>query len=119
MTATRKAVVGMEEALWLEAEHYLGTAIELSERGEARAYAERKLEWIINREGDADGARRELWYLAQLIAESVRASRLSRIFNQITEICGETGTKKDSPCKKHRAASNTSPYCTTETPKMQ
>lgn len=109
----------MEETLRLEAEQYLGTAIEPPEWDKARACAERKLEWIINREGDAGGARRELWYLAQFIAENVRASRLSRLFNQLTEICGETGTKKDSPCEKHRAASNTSPYCTTETPKMQ
>lgn len=109
----------MEEALRLEAERYLGAAIEPPEWDMARAYAERKLEWIIKREGDAGGARRELWYLAQLIAESVRAVRLSRLFNKITELCGETGTKKDSPCEKQRAASNTSPYCTTETPKMQ
>lgn len=60
-----------------EAERYLGAIIFPEEWDKAKEDAERKLEWIISREGDADGARRELWYLAQLIAEAVRASRLT------------------------------------------
>lgn len=104
-----------------QAEQYLGAAIEPSEWSEAKTYAERKLKGIIDREGDADGARREPWYLAQLIAETVRASRFSQVLLEIAEICSrdETGTKKDSPCQKHRAASQTNPYCTTAAPKMQ
>ena len=60
-----------------QAEQYLGTAIDPLEWDDARAYAEHKLKKIIEREGDADGARREPWYLAQLIAETVRSNRFS------------------------------------------
>lgn len=106
-------------------ESHLGTSVRRWELEEARAYAEHKLALIIEREGDMDGARREPDYLAQLIAETVGANRLSQLFreiNEITELCKreeEMGTKKDSPCQKHRAASYTSPYCTTAVPKMQ
>lgn len=61
-----------------QAEQYLGTAIEPQEWDSAKRQAERKLERTIEREGDLDGARREPWYLAQLIAEVVRAGRFSR-----------------------------------------
>lgn len=68
----------MEDALRQQAERYLGTEIEPQEWDKAKAYAERKLKGIIQREGDAGGARRELWYLAQLIAETVRSDRFSQ-----------------------------------------
>ena len=61
-----------------QAEQYLGTAIDPLEWDGAKAYAERKLKRIIDREGDADGARREPWYLAQLIAETVRGQPFFR-----------------------------------------
>jgi len=38
-------------------------------------YCERKLKLIIEREGDADGKRLETRYLAQLIAEQLRANQ--------------------------------------------
>lgn len=60
------------------AEQYLGTPILQGELAEAWAVAARKLEWITSRYGDGDGDRKEPWYLAQLIAEAVEASRLSR-----------------------------------------
>lgn len=68
----------MESMLWQQAEGYLGTAIEASERDSAKADAERKLKRIIERFGDDGGARREVCYLAQLIAESVKANRLTQ-----------------------------------------
>ena len=61
-------------------------AIEPSEWDEAKAYAERKLKGIIEREGDVDGARRQPWYLAQLIAETVRGSRFSKFTLDLMEI---------------------------------
>jgi hypothetical protein len=60
------------------AEEFLGGEIFDFEFAKAKEYAERKLfDWIIPREGDLDGERREPWYLAKLIEEAVRASRLS------------------------------------------
>lgn len=64
-----------EEELRQEAEHRLGTSIENCEWADAKDYAERKLKNIIQRFGDEGGARRELWYLAQLIAETVQQQR--------------------------------------------
>ncbi len=40
--------------------------------------AKEKLKRIIEREGDADGARLEPSYLAQLIAENIRSSRMTK-----------------------------------------
>ena len=60
------------------AEEYLGGEIFDFEFHEAKEYAEHKLfDWIIPRYGDADGARREPSYLAQLIEEAVQAKRLT------------------------------------------
>ena len=68
----------MQITLQQQAEIYLGTDIEPSEWDEAKARAERKLERIIYRYGDADGARRDEDYLAQLVAEAVRDERMTR-----------------------------------------
>jgi len=59
------------------AEKYLGAEIppELYEVEEEAA--DRKLDWIIAREGDAEGERRKPYYLAQLIAELVRGDILT------------------------------------------
>lgn len=48
-------------------------------------YCERKLNMIIEREGDADGRRRETRYLAQLIAEQIRANQYARQFVEINK----------------------------------
>ena len=88
------------EALRREAERYLGTEIRLSEWDKAMAYAERKLKWMIAREGDAGGERRESWYLAQLVAETVRGSRISRLLELADRERKEFGVKKNSPRPK-------------------
>lgn len=84
----------MEATLQQQAEQYLGSQITPSEWDGARAYAEHKLERIIEREGDADGARREPWYLAQLIAETVRGNRFSRLTKLVYELTEQFGVKK-------------------------
>lgn len=83
-----------------QAEHYLGAAIEPSEWGEAKEYAERKLDWIINREGDAGGERHKPYYLAQLIAEAVKASRFTRFtlgLCALMKCADDMGVKKGQP----------------------
>lgn len=84
-----------------QAEYYLGAAIEPSEWGEAKAYAERKLKGIIEREGDGNGTRREPWYLAQLIAETVRGNRFSQFTIDLMDLLKHAdeymGVKKGQP----------------------
>lgn len=86
-----------------QAEKYLGGAIELSEWDNAKEQAERKLGRIIDREGDAGGARREPWYLAQLIAEAVRSSRFSKFtidlynLSRYADEQAAMGLKKEQP----------------------
>lgn len=108
-------------SLLRQAESYLGTAIKPSELETAKAYAERKLALVIDREGDAGGARREPWYLAQLIAETVRGSRLSQYLNEINELreLQAQGTKKRQPVSKNTGPPLNHPYCTTAAPRMQ
>lgn len=60
-----------------QAESHLGEAILSDEWDKAKEDAERKLNHIILHFGGEGGARREPWYLAQLIAEAVKASRLT------------------------------------------
>lgn len=89
-----------EETLQQQAEQYLGSQITPSEWDGARAYAEHKLERIIEREGDADGARREPWYLAQLIAEAVKGNRFSKLTQDLWEAyryIEQMGIKKGQP----------------------
>ena len=83
-----------------QAEQYLGSQITPSEWDGARAYAEHKLERIIEREGDADGARWEPWYLAQLIAETVKGNRFSKFTQDLWETyryIEQMGIKKGQP----------------------
>lgn len=84
-----------------QAEHYLGTEIEASEWVEAKEYAERKLKGIIEREGDENGTRRELWYLAQLIAETVKSNRFSQFTFDFADLIAHAdeymGVKKGQP----------------------
>ena len=60
------------------AEQYLGARIQEGELAEAWAAAARKLEWIVSREGDADGVRSTAAYFAQLMAEAVNMKRFSK-----------------------------------------
>lgn len=91
----------MEATLQQQAESYLGTAIELNEWDKAKTYAERKLNGIIEREGDGGGERRKPYYLAQLIAETVRSSRFSQFTFDLMELdryaSEQMGVKKGQP----------------------
>ncbi len=82
----RKAVRNMKASLKQRAERYLGTTIAPSEWTKAEAIAEHKLASIIEREGDLNGARREPWYLAQLIVEAVQANALSIKLKQLADL---------------------------------
>lgn len=88
----------MEATLQQQAEQYLGAGIEPSEWDRAKPYAEHKLKGIIEREGDANGARREPWYLAQLIAEIVKGSRFSQFIYELWDQSNRD--KKDGPHQK-------------------
>ncbi len=71
------------------AEIELGDSISDDEMKKAEQYARRKLDWIISREGDAQGERRQPWYLAMLISETVYQNRFSeacRIHNELMNI---------------------------------
>lgn len=46
---------------------------------QAQAIARRKLAHIIEREGDCDGARREPWYLEQLIQEAAQELNFAQL----------------------------------------
>ena len=91
----------MEDTLRQQAERYLCTEIEPSEWDKAKAYAEQKLKGIIKREGDGDGARRQPWYLAQLIAGTVQGSRFSQFTLDLMELdryaSEQMGVKKGQP----------------------
>lgn len=91
----------MQATLQQQAECYLGTAIEPQEWGKAKAYAERKLNGIIEREGDSGGERRKPYYLAQLIAETIRSDRFSQFTVDLMELdryaSEQMGVKKEQP----------------------
>lgn len=76
----------MEITLRRQTEYYLRTEIGASEWSEAKTYAEQKLKRIIDHEGDEGKTRRKTWYLAQLIAETVRANRFSTFTSASMEI---------------------------------
>lgn len=105
----------MGNTLQEQAEYCLGTGIALSEWNAAKAFTERKLAFILQREGDAGGARRETWYLAQLIAETVRANALTSTLNQLADL---QRAKKDSP-RQSAGPSHTNAYCSTARLEMQ
>jgi hypothetical protein len=61
-----------------EAAVFLGRNPSEEEWEEALPRAERKLARIINREGDADGARLQPWYLGKLVEEAIREEAFSQ-----------------------------------------
>lgn len=75
------------------AELKLGSLIRPDEWETAKQTAEKKLEWIISMDGDYNGIRRERWYLAELIAETINASRFSRFTFELTKAYKETKEK--------------------------
>ena len=96
--------MNMETALQRQAEQCLGTVISPHEWVKARANASQKLARIIARDGDENGARREPWYLAQLVAEAVREGRIASVTYGLrgSPPTGrrKKGVKKDGPCPK-------------------
>ncbi len=93
----------------------LGAYITPPEWDRAKTYAEKKLASIIEREGDLNGARREPWYLAQLIAEAVQVNTLSIKLKLLADL---QRAKKDSPRKSARPLT-TKAYCSTAGTEMQ
>lgn len=91
----------MEATLRQQAECFLGAEIQPSEWDKAADQAERKLERIIEREGDCGGKRRRPEYLAQLIAETVKSSRFSQLTIDLMVLDRyadeQMGTKKEQP----------------------
>ena len=65
------------DALYILPLYYAGKPT-LPELAEAVSAAKRKLDLIIEREGDANGARIEPKYLSMLIAELLRTQKFSR-----------------------------------------
>lgn len=65
------------DALYTLPLYYAGKPT-MHEVAQAAASAKRKLDLIIEREGDADGARVKPKYLSMLIAELLRAQKFSR-----------------------------------------
>ena len=61
-----------------EAALFLGRNPSEDEWEEALPRAERKLSRIIDREGDADGMRRQPWYLGKLVEEAIREEAFSQ-----------------------------------------
>ena len=108
----------LRTSLHRRAESCLGDRIRLSEFEAARAYAERKLACIIEREGDANGLRQRSEYLVQLIAEAVDRNRFSQSLYNAMEL-QEQETKKDSPCPKTQGRPLLHLYCTALASKMQ
>ncbi|TCX51975.1 MULTISPECIES: hypothetical protein [unclassified Dehalobacter] len=58
-------------------EEELRSEISIEEMERAERRARQKLDWIIKREGDANGERLKPWYLVHLISEAVCQYRLS------------------------------------------
>jgi len=67
-----------EDLIREEACGYLGREITDAEWDEAYPQAKRKLEWIISREGDADGERLKPYYLGKLVEEAINQNAFSR-----------------------------------------
>lgn len=63
-----------------EAAIFLGRKPTDEEMEHALPRAEKKLQWIINREGDAEGMRLQPWYLGKLVEEAI----VEEAFSQYT-----------------------------------
>lgn len=61
-----------------EAAEFVGREITDDEWAEAYPQAEQKLAYIIQREGDANGVRRQPWYLGKLVEEAIAANAMTR-----------------------------------------
>lgn len=61
-----------------EAARFLGRRPTDEEMERALPRAERKLRWILDREGDAEGMRLQPWYLGKLVEEAISAEEFSQ-----------------------------------------
>jgi hypothetical protein len=98
----KKEAGTMGETLRKTVEERLGSVNDF-EWDKAKAYAERKLELSIKREGNEGGYKTEPWYLAELIYETITQNRFSELTFQITRALKddeENAIKKASPCHK-------------------
>lgn len=75
-----------EEEIRDEACGFLGREITDEEWDEAYPAAKRKLEWIISREGDADGERRKPYYLGKLVEEHISQNAFSRWCAEMSQL---------------------------------
>lgn len=66
--------------------YILTGTITVDEAETAMKRAERKLQEIIKREGDAGGARREPWFFEELLKESLTENRMAMFTRAITNI---------------------------------
>ncbi len=80
-----------------EAEEYLGRSITDAEWNKALPEAQRKLEFIIGREGDADGERRKPYYLGKLVEENIGASAFSEWLERMNELNQHRQEMKKNP----------------------
>lgn len=105
------------ENLKVLAEEYLRCPITDDDMAEAQVHAERKLDWIISREGDAGGERLEPYYLAQLIAEYLRGKALTHycnLMNGLNSVAQEVAATMEKECPvATEALSRIQPYCST------
>lgn len=76
-----------------EAAIFLGRKPTDDEMKQALPRAEKKLRWIINREGDAEGMRLQPWYLGKLVEEAI----IEETFSQYTMArCLEIETRRQA-----------------------
>jgi len=73
-----------------EAEEYLGRSTTDAEWSKALPQAQKKLDYIIGREGDANGERRKPYYLGKLIEEAITAAEFSRWTQERSRLLTET-----------------------------
>lgn len=87
-TLVKAWAVCYEDEVRGEACGYLGRELTDAEWEYALPLAKRKLDWIISREGDANGKRCKPYYLGKLVAERIREDA----FNYIIAMCHEIMT---------------------------
>lgn len=75
-----------EEEIRDEACSFLGREITDEEWNEAYPEAKRKLDWIISREGDADGERLKPYYLGKLVEEHINQNTFSRWCREMSQL---------------------------------
>lgn len=78
-----------------EASEFIGREITDAEWDEAYPQAERKLAYIISREGDANGMRQQPWYLGKLVEEAVAANAMTRFCLAMNAIRAEEKTASE------------------------